>query len=244
MAAVRDVVALGLHVRATHRIRVRQPLAEAILVLGDPSRVLGFEEAIRDELNVRAVRTSDDPAQYVQFTIVPNFRALGPKLGKRMPLCKKALADADGAALHAALAASESFTLELPEGEPVTLGREEVEVRLTEREGYAATSRGDTVVVLDTRITPDLRLEGLAREALNRIQNARKEMDLPYDARIGVTYQASGELAEAIAAHRDWIMGEALATGLVPRAPEGRRFETDVEGIPFNFGIEPDRPVG
>ena len=114
-------------------------------------------------------------------------------------------------------------------------------MRLTEREGYAATGHGDMVVVLDTRVTPELRREGLAREVLNRIQNARKEMDLPYDARIAIRYEAAGELAEALAAHRDWIMAEALATTLAPGAPEGRRFETDVEGNAFVFGVVADR---
>ncbi|MHC4548442.1 MAG: isoleucine--tRNA ligase [Planctomycetota bacterium] len=236
MGLARDLVVLGLRVRATHRIKVRQPLAEAILVLAGDEEL--FEETIREELNVKRIRTSDEPARYVDFTIVPNFRALGPTLGRRMPQCKQALAEADGAGLFAALEQKGEITLELPDGQPIPLTRDEVEVRLTAREGYAAASEGGRVVVLDTRITDELRREGLAREVINRIQTARKAMDLPYEARIQITYRAGGEVAEAIAAHAAWIARETLAGRLEAGEPAGTLHEAEVEGAAFRFGIE------
>jgi isoleucyl-tRNA synthetase len=237
MGLARDVVALGLQVRAAHRLKVRQPLAEAILVLAHDEKLDRFQDAIREELNVKSLRVTDDPHTYVDFTIVPNFRALGPRLGKRMPLVKKALAEADGAALYAALEESGSFELPLPEGEPLRLTREEVEIRLTEREGYAAAGQGGRVVVLDERVTDELRREGLAREVVNRVQNARKALDLPYEARIEVRYESAGDLAEAVAEHREWIMSETLATRLEPGEPSGEAHEADIEGTAFRFSI-------
>ncbi|MHC4224873.1 MAG: isoleucine--tRNA ligase, partial [Planctomycetota bacterium] len=168
MGLARDVVALGLKVRALHKLKVRQPLREAILVLAGDEEMGRFEETIREELNVHEVRTTDEPHKYVDFEIVPNFRALGPKLGTRMPLCKKALAGADGSALVGELETEGGLDLDLGDGKPVRLGRDEIEIRLTAHEGYAAASEGGRVVVLDTRVTKELRREGLAREAINR----------------------------------------------------------------------------
>jgi isoleucyl-tRNA synthetase len=238
MALVRDVVALGLRVRAAHNLRVRQPLADAILLQARGEEGLGrFEETIREELNVKAVHTSDQPHEYVEFEIVPNFRALGPKLGKRMPLVKNALADAEGATLYNELEGKGAFELELPEGDPVTLTREEVEIRLTAREGYAAASEGGRVVVLETRITPELKREGLAREVVNRVQTARKTLDLPYEARIEVTFAAEGEVKAAIEEHAAYISGETLATKLEAGEPAGEVHETEVDGTPLCFEI-------
>jgi len=238
MALVRDVVALGLSVRATHSLKVRQPLHEAIVVLAGGEELDPWSaDVIGEELNVKEVRGTHEPARYVEFAILPNFRALGPKLGKRTPQLKQALQEQDGARLYAALERKGEITVELPDGQPVALERDDVEVRLTAKEGYAAASQGGRVVVLDTRLTPELKREGLAREVVNRIQSARKAMDLPYEARIAVTWAAEGDLAGAITAHRDWIAGETLATVLEPGAPQGEVHETEVEGMPLRFGV-------
>jgi len=238
MGLVRELVALGLQVRATHQLRVRQPLPEVILVLEGDGDVARYWDVIGEELNVKRVRTTDEPARYVEFELLPNFRVLGPRLGKRVPQVKRALAEADGSALFRALESKGAITIELPDTQPVLLERDDVEVRLRAREGYAAAGSGGRVVVLDTRITPELRLEGLAREVVNRIQTARKKLDLPYEARIRVRYRAEGDLAEAVAAHAEHIAGETLATTLEPGEPAGESFEEDVEGHAFVFGIE------
>ncbi len=237
MALVRDLVALGLQVRSSHNLKVRQPLSQAIVVLAHDERLDAYTDAIREELNVKEIVTTDEPGKYVEFEIVPNFRALGPKLGKKMPLCKKALQQADGAALYEALDEKGEFPLEI-DGEPFTLTKDEIQVRLKEKEGYAASGEHGRVIVLDTHITPELRLEGLARETVNRIQTARKTMDLAYEARIKVTYQAEGELAEAIAAHREWIAGETLSVELAAGTPAGEVHETAIEESSFKFGVE------
>ncbi len=175
----------------------------------------------------------------MNYEIVPNFRALGPKLGKRMPQCKKALGEADGSALHAQLAADGEIRLDLGGGDTVTLTKDEVEIRLHAREGYAAASVGDKVVVLDTRLTDALRSEGLAREVINRIQTARKTLDLPYEARIRVRYRADGPLAEAVSEHASWIAAETLAEDFAPGEPEGEGHESEVEGAVFAFSVTP-----
>ncbi len=237
MGLARDLVALGKRVREGHNLKVRTPLRGAVVVLAAGDSIDGIEGAILDELNVKALEATSEPSRYVVFDVFPNFKALGPKLGKAMPLCKKALAEADGAALHAKLEGAGRFDLALPGGQAVTLTRDDVEIRLAAREGFAAASEGGRVVILDTRLDDGLRREGMAREVVHKIQTARKEMDLPYEARIAVTWQADGELARAIADHAAWIAGETLATRFeAGPAGDGAR-EGEVEGAPLRYAV-------
>ncbi len=239
MAAVRDLVALGLQVRNVNRLKVRQPLAEAILVLGDPSRVEGYTDMFADELNVKRVTLSDEPAKYVEYEVVPNFRALGPKLGKRMPLCKKALAAADGSKLHAQLESTGTIRMRLTDGDAFELTRAEVEIRLRAKEGYAAASHGDRVVVLDTRVTDELKREGAAREVIHHIQAARKKLDLKYEARIQVTWHTDDDdLAQAVTEHESHIRRETLATTTQRGAPNAdNKHEASIDDATLSFSI-------
>ena len=239
--AVRGVVTLGQRVRSEQKIKVRQPLSEAVVVVADDTerkRIEQFVEAIKSELNVHTVAFTDEPAKYVEFKLVPNFRALGPKLGKQMPACKKALAQADGSALYAQMRNEGEIAVALPDGE-VVLSAADVEVRLKAKEGFAAASEAGQVVLLETEITDALKLEGLAREVVNRLQRARKDMDLAYDARIAVQWRADGQLAEAIETHADHIATETLATTFeqAPASQSGGT-ESTVEAQDLMYWVE------
>ncbi|MAT23764.1 MAG: isoleucine--tRNA ligase [Sandaracinus sp.] len=239
MAVVRQVVTAGSRVRNENKLKVRQPLGEAIVVVAgaeEREAIERFADAIREELNVEALGFTEEPAKYVEFQLLPNFRVLGPKLGKQVPACKKALAEADGAKLQAELAEKGAITVELPEG-PVELGPEEIQIRLTAKEGFAAADEGGHVVVLDTHITPELERAGMAREAINRIQRVRKDRDLAFDARIAVVWSAEGELKAALEEHGGKIAEETLATRFEAGEPEGEVEETEVEGAALRFSL-------
>jgi isoleucyl-tRNA synthetase len=230
MERVRNVVTLGQRVRNENKLKVRQPLAEAIVVVADEAErqaIDRFASAIREELNVRELGFTQEPHKYVEFELVPNFRVLGPKLGKQVPACKKALAEADGSALYAEMEENAKITVTLPNG-PIELTPDEVEVRLSAREDFAAASGLGQVVVLDTRVDDSLRREGLAREVINRIQRARKAMDLAYEARIEVSWSADGDLADAIEEHASRIAAETLASSF-SRGGAGTSGEHDTE---------------
>ena len=235
MGRVRELVALGLSVRAIEKIKVRQPLGEAVIVLPDPQAIADYTDTIREELNVKTVHASTEPEKYVTFEIVPNFRALGPKLGKSMPQCKKALQQADGSDLYAKLENDGQFDLDLGDGNSITLTRDEIGIRLKAKEGFAAASAHEMVVVLDTRIDDVLRAEGYAREVVSHIQGARKKLDLAYEARIEVTYATDGALAAAIAEHSDAIAGETLAVNI--EAGAATEHEAEIDGHAFAFSI-------
>jgi isoleucyl-tRNA synthetase len=240
MSLVRDVVTLGNRVRAANKLKVRQPLGTAIVVVTDAHarKVLDEHAAIiEDELNVESLDFTSEPQKYVQFQVVPNFRALGPKIGKDVPAVKAALAKADGGVLYEQLGTTGKIVLALPD-RSVELGPEEIEIRLAAKEGFAAASSGGRLIVLDLNITPALRKKGLAREAVSKLQTARKQMDLAFEERVHVRYRAEGTLADALFEHAGYVSGEVLAESflasddLPPETPS-----VDVDGQPFVFTV-------
>ncbi|HYG62284.1 MAG TPA: isoleucine--tRNA ligase [Thermoanaerobaculia bacterium] len=242
MAAIQRIVRLGHAARNLHGLKTRQPLASVTLVTADealPGLIGPYHDLLEDELNVRSIQWAADRTQYVHHEVRPIFPKTGPRFGKKMPEVKKALEAADGDALAAELETSGRITLQLSDG-PAELSPEEVEVRLVEREGTATQGDRELLVALDTRLTPDLVAEGWAREVVNRIQTARKELDLDYADRIRVRYRAAPELDEAIGTHRDWIAGETLAVELVAglNGEQGAAREAPVESFEFAFIIE------
>ncbi|MBW1873969.1 MAG: isoleucine--tRNA ligase [Deltaproteobacteria bacterium] len=241
MERVRNVVTLGQRVRNENKLKVRQPLAKAIVVVANDTERRGidrFTSAIREELNVRELGFTQEPHKYVEFELVPNFRVLGPKLGKQVPACKKALAEADGSALYAGMEENGKIVIELPNG-PIELTPDEVEVRLSAREDFAAASGAGQVVVIDTRVDDSLRREGLAREVINRIQRSRKAMDLAYEARIEVRWNAEGELAEAIEEHAARIAAETLASAFAQGGSDtSSEHDTEIDGTPLALAIK------
>jgi isoleucyl-tRNA synthetase len=215
MAAALEATTLGRSARKEAKLKVRQPLQEAVIACPpSTARVLGaLSRIVAEELNVRAVRFVTDAGGLVEVTLKPNYRTLGPRMGKEMPAMAEAVAALDPTATVKALDA----------GDPVTVtvaGREEAltdadvlrEVRPTE--GYAVAEGGSLAVGLATEITPELEMEGLARDLVRAIQNARRAADLKVEDRIVLHLDGSGRIREAIDAHRSWIAGEVLATEL------------------------------
>jgi isoleucyl-tRNA synthetase len=244
MQLVRDAVGLGARVRAANKLKVRQPLGEAIVVVADAHdrEVLDAHRAIiEEELNVERLSFTTEPRRYVQFQVVPNFRALGPKLGKDMPACKAALAKADGGVLYDELHGKGLIHVSLGE-RTVELGPDEIEIRLSAKEGFAAASDRGRVLVLDVAITDDLKKKGLAREAISRVQSARKSMDLAHEARVELRWSADPDLAAALEEHSAYVAEEVLASSferveLALDATEGLH-EADVDGLRFTFVLK------
>ena len=241
MAAAREIASLGLRVRKEHEIRVRQPLAGATVAVADTDlrcRLDRHRELIADELNVGAVRFREDPEADLEFAVKPNFRRLGPRLGSRMPLARKAIAKLDARAVRDALAAG-PLRLDLSSGESVELGAEDLAIESRPREGRALAGSPLATVALDTVLTPTLRAEGRYRELLNRVQNLRKELDLPYVARIRIGLEADDSLLALVREREAHFLGETLAMELLPgRLPGAEAREIEIEGAPGVLTLE------
>jgi isoleucyl-tRNA synthetase len=213
MHVVRTAVSLGRTVRNDTKVRVRQPLAGAVLhVPGDRSRLEPLLDLMAEELNVRRVRFAESADELSGWRAKPNFRALGPKLGPRVQEVAKALAADDGS-LAARLATGESVTLDLAGG-AVELSPGDVELAQQTHEGWGLASDGPVTVALDLSLDDDLRLEGLARELVHHVQALRKSAGLEVSDRIVLGVEADGAVADALAGHRDWIASEVLATSI------------------------------
>jgi isoleucyl-tRNA synthetase len=219
MNLVREIASLGRSARQTANLKVRQPLAKVEVVLADNSHQPWLEEhaeLIADELNVKAVEFTTHGEDYISYSVLPNFKRLGPRLGKNMPLVKKLLAEADAARLLEQLNSDGKVSLTLPDGTVAELDHEDIEVRLAAKAGWAAAQGKNCVVVLATELTPELVAEGLARDIVRLIQDRRKDIGCQYTDRIevGLTTQ-SPELLDAIDKFRQYIAQETLAVKLV-----------------------------
>ncbi|MBV9285812.1 MAG: class I tRNA ligase family protein, partial [Acidimicrobiia bacterium] len=230
MAAARQLVGLGRAARTDAKVRTRQPLKRALLVhptsveLGDEVR-----EQIRDELNVKELQDVASLAELVSWAAVPNFRTLGPRLGPRVNEIKQALAEADGAALKAAL--DEQGWVEVA-GERLTA--EDVELRAAQHEDFALASEGAWAVALDLEVDDALRVEGTARELVRALNQVRKDAGLEITDRVEITVDVADapRVAAALQAHHDWIAAEVLAVKLEAGAvSDGHAAEIDGEPV-------------
>ena len=214
MHLLREIASMGRAARADAKLKVRLPLSQVEVVLTDDTRIdwlKKHDDLVKEELNVKTVDYTTEADKYVQYTVVPNFKRLGPKVGKQIPAVKKALADADGNDLLQAMQRDGKVTLELPGGS-VDLDDQDIEVRLQAREGWAAAQGSRCVVVLNTEVTDELRREGVAKDLIRTIQNQRKEIQCEYLDRIEVAVETDmDEVILAIKEHGDQIANETLA---------------------------------
>lgn len=241
MSDVRSIVSLGLQVRTASKIKVRQPLGSATIIVGSSAKA-GIEKnaaLIEEELNATPrVVGPDHAAEYVTFKLKPNFRALGARIGKHVQAVKAALEKVDAVTLRAELVTNGKALVPgvQIDGQPLEVTQEEVEVQVLAREGFAAAGDRVGVVVLDTRITPELKAKGIARELLNRIQTRRKESGLAYDDRIHVKVSGPSELLDAAKAHEKLIVENALCKSFeLADSPDG--IEVEVEGMTAKISV-------
>jgi isoleucyl-tRNA synthetase len=220
MRIARDAVSLGRTVRTGAKVRVRQPLARAAIhVPGDPAALDPLVDLVAEELNVKEVTFAEAMHRLSRWSAKPNFRALGPRLGPRVKEVARVLASDDGG-LATALAAGESVSVETSEG-AVELSPEEVDLSQETSGGWGVAAEGGLTVALDLDVTPELAREGMARELVRLVQDARKAAGLRVSDRIALGVEADGEVAEALREHSEWIGGETLAVSVTEGKLEG-----------------------
>lgn len=252
MDQVRRVVWLGHGARKESGVRVRQPLSKVTLISAEPgvkNAINDHLSVILDELNVKAVEWAEDEAEFVSYEYRPQYKVLGPRFGKQSRQIAAWFTNNTDEVTQQ-LEDHSDQPIEVEGSEPLnwvecqldgqTLRLDETcfEVHLKEKEDTVAQRDGELLLVLDTHVDAGLKLEGLAREVVNRVQAERKHLDLNYTDRIIVHYTAPDKLEKAISAHREYIAKETLAE-VLERSDKlaGGAEDTQVDSMKFSFSV-------
>ncbi len=215
MEAVRLTVELGRAARAQAKAKVRQPLRRAVIVANEAERaaIEARADLVTAELNVKELDFVSDESELVSYSAKPNYRSLGPRFGKRMPQVAAAVEALDAAHVAAVLAEGGEIGIAI-DGTDHSLGPEDVTLALQPLEGYEVEAEAGHAVALQLELDDELRREGLAREIVHAVQNARKDAGLEITDRIALTLAGDPDLLDAAQAHQDYLAGEVLATSV------------------------------
>jgi isoleucyl-tRNA synthetase len=244
MEVVRHVVGLGRVARKSAGLRVRQPLARMLVVVQsaqERAALLRHQNDLLEELNVKAVELLDNSASLLSYRVKPNLRLLGPRLGKQLPALRTAFEQLDPRAaseVARAVAAGASVTLPFGAGS-LALAPDELLVESAALEGYAVAQDGSVQVALDTTLTADLRREGLARDLVRVVQEARKNAGLALADRIALQLDGGGDLGQVLAEWAGYIQFETLAETLTLAAPSADVYAESamLDGLPLSVGV-------
>lgn len=236
MEAVQVTTSMGHALRKENKLKVRQPLPAAHLASSD-ARILSFLEdqqhLIADELNVKTVTFSHDEQQFVSLQAKPNFRILGKKLGKQMRAAQLAIEQFTQEQLNELLN-DRPVVIDL-EGHPVTLTSEDVQVERAVHHGLIAANQGLITIALDTQLTEELLLEGLAREIVNKVNTMRRDANLAVTDRIKLQLQTTERVIACFDKYKDMISQEILAVDV--QFGPCRGTEWDLNGEPTVISI-------
>ena len=234
MQVVRDAVELGRAARGHAKMKVRQPLREAVVVAADRERIAieGLESLLKDELNVKSVRYVSEADELGRFELKPNYRTLGPRFGKQMPQVAAAIGAMDPGRLRA----GQRVGLNL-NGQDHEIGPEDVTLVLQPLEGYQVERSGTHAVALNLELDDGLRREGLAREVVHAVQAARKNAGLDVEDRIALALAGDDELLAAAREHEDYLAGETLATSLAFDGADSEAESAEIEGKHLSISV-------
>jgi isoleucyl-tRNA synthetase len=210
MDLVRDLVVLCRAARDQAQIKVRQPL-QKILTNGKYEDLISdLVPLIKEELNIKEIVFVEDPKEYMNYSLKPDFKVAGPILGSKIKALSKALAQLDASEVVPKLEAGESIELEL-NGEMTEIIRDYVMITISAKEGFTVQMESNLFVILDTTLTDELIDEGLAREFVSKVQQMRKNAGFEVADNINIYFDGDDDVARAVDTHRDYIMQETLA---------------------------------
>lgn len=212
MDVARTIVTLVLLLRNQSHINVRQPLSRILLVVGsgvERSVVDSVQDIILDEINVKKIEYIEDSSEVVKRSAKANFKQLGARLGKKMKAAAQVIANLDEGAI-ASMLAQGSITIDV-EGEEILINSADVDILSEELGDWSVAQDGAITIALDTHIDEELRLQGLAREVVNRVQAMRKKADLDLTDRVTLEINAIDDVKKAVKVHAAQIRSETLA---------------------------------
>ncbi|MBD8496782.1 isoleucine--tRNA ligase [Paenibacillus arenosi] len=213
METARQIVELARNVRNETSIKTRQPLSELIVSMDREFDLAGYEEVIKDEINVKQIRIENSDNGFVDFSLKLNLKVAGKKYGKHVGPLQNELRSM-GAEQARQVVQSGQFQFTTAEGEVLQLTEEELLIEKKAKEGFAAASGYKMTVALNTDITPELEQEGWVREVVRAIQDTRKKLDLPIEKRVNIVLHVDEELQAAIVAFEGTLRDNVLVAEL------------------------------
>jgi len=215
MRTARETVRLGLAARGQAKLKVRQPLRAAVVVATGRERaaIERLAAVVSDELNVRELRFVSEAEELGEVEVKPNYRSLGPRFGKDMPVAARAVAGLDPAHVASALREGRQIGISVA-GHDHTLAPEDLLTAMKPLEGYELEREGSHAVALELGLDAELREEGLAREIVHAVQAARKGAGLDVSDRIALTLGGDEGLLAAARAHEGYLAAETLASSV------------------------------
>ena len=210
------ISSLVLSLRAKEKIKVRQPLQKIMIPVDSEQQkeeILAVADLIKNEVNIKEIQILDDASDILIKQIKPNFKALGPKFGKDMRFIAAEVQKFNQEDINK-IEKDKNISLDI-NGKNITLDISDVEISSKDIEGWLVANEGSLTVALDVTITEELRKEGIARELVNRIQNARKDKGLELADKIKLTVLNFENLQKSITDNKDYIMSETLTNELV-----------------------------
>ncbi len=240
-AAMR-AIELGRAARAQAKVKNRQPLRRAVIVATEAERaeIERLGGIVAGELNVKEIEFVSEEGELIRYSVKPNYRNLGPRFGKHMPMAAAAIEALDPDHVAEAIRGTRRIGINV-DGQEHELGPDDVTLVMQPLEGYEVEAEAGRAVALALELDDELRREGLAREVVHAIQNARRRAGLDVSDRIALALGGDAGLLEAARAHQDYIAGETLATSveLGSGADLDGGVKTTIEGRPLLIAVRP-----
>ena len=236
MKELLEIVVLGRACRNTANIKNRQPIG-TMYVKAEKKMSEFYTDIIADELNVKEVKFADDVESFISYSFKPQLRTVGPKYGKLLGGIRQALIDINGTAAMNELRINGVLKLDI-NGNDVELTEEDLLIETAQTEGYVSESDGETSVVLDTNLTPELIEEGFVREIISKIQTMRKEAGFEVMDKIVVYAHGNDKIQDVMKAHEDEIKSEVLADEMVLGETDGYVKEWNINKEAVTMGVK------
>ena len=236
MKELLEIVVLGRACRNTANIKNRQPIG-IMYVKAEKKMDKFYTDIIADELNVKEVKFADDVESFISYSFKPQLRTVGPKYGKLLGGIKQALTNINGTAAMNELRTNGVLKLDI-NGNDVELTEEDLLIETAQTEGYVSESDGETSVVLDTNLTPELIEEGFVREIISKIQTMRKEAGFEVMDKIVVYAHGNDKIQDVMKAHEDEIKSEVLADEMVLGETDGYVKEWNINKEAVTMGVK------
>jgi isoleucyl-tRNA synthetase len=241
MQIVQMVVNMGHNLRKEHKIKVRQPLAKADIVCNDAKKLENLQRhsnLIAEELNVKTLSFHENENNFVSLEIKPNFRILGKKVGRFMKAAQNKIENLSSTEILQLLE-KKTITLQIEET-PLVIEPEDVTIERKSKPNIVASSYLDITIALDTTLSHDLILEGIARELVNKINATRREIEVHLTDLIDIKIQTTPTAKEAFEKHCDYICNETLINNFSLENCKGKSW--DINGHETVLAIQKFSP--